>query len=251
MLDEQSFLRVSRNIASGLLHIHRENVTHGDIKPHKVLLTSPIEVYANGTRARFRPVVHVKLADFGLSRRTADLLETVNTSDFGNGPMGTFAYTSPESFDGVGKKDGEVAKAADVYAFGVVMYEQLTGRQLWIAENVRSVWKLCKIVCNKGQSPFWGNRRGSICEEYVEFVERCWTQNYAEIPSPGEIAKKLNQWEAAYKLRTSSTIFFSTPLSRKEVSPGVPERIDEEIATEIDLQDETNLEVTDKSENVE
>lgn len=217
VLDESSFLRVGRSIASGLLHIHLQNVTHGDMKPHNVLLDSSAKIEDSGMRASFRRDVRAKLTDFGLSRRTTDFFETTNTSDFGQGPVGTFAYMAPEAFDGIANQDGNVAKAADVYAFAVVMYELLCGRQPWIVENVKSVWTLHRMVCTEMRRPSWGPRRDKIRTEYVEMVEKCWAQNYKDRPTALEIAKQFKMWMDVYRANKSTP---RTPDSASSVSEG-------------------------------
>ncbi len=102
VLEERSFLRIGACIASGLLYLHKSNYTHGDMKPHNVLLTSTVDISEDGTRAVFQNDVQAKIADFGLSRsigkKADDLMATTNTQDFGAGPVGTFAYMAPQAF---------------------------------------------------------------------------------------------------------------------------------------------------------
>lgn len=222
-LDERSFLSVGLNIAAGLRHLHSEQVTHGDIKPHNVLLSARMEILDNGRRARFRHDGRAKLTDFGLSRRTVDLQETAVTSDFGAGPVGTFAYMAPEAFDGFSTGGPDLAKAADVFAFAVVMYELLCGRQPWCAENVRSFLMLYRLVCNEGRRPSWGPRRRGMRPEYIAFVERCWAQNPEKRPTSLEVAKQFNDWDLAFKRRKADEAYMkqSSPngIHMKDSSP--------------------------------
>lgn len=44
ILDERSFLRIASSIARGLLYLHNSKYTHGDMKPHNILLNSPVEI---------------------------------------------------------------------------------------------------------------------------------------------------------------------------------------------------------------
>jgi serine/threonine protein kinase/cytochrome c-type biogenesis protein CcmH/NrfG len=114
-LDPAQFLDIARQIAEGLQEAHGAGVFHRDIKPANIMLDG---------RSR------VKILDFGiarLSRRDRAAAETEETfatrTSTQNSTGGTVPYMSPEQLR------GEPAEArSDIFSFGVLLYECLTGR---------------------------------------------------------------------------------------------------------------------------
>ena len=84
MLDR---LRVLKEVATGLYHLHAVNLVHGDLKLENVLL-------ASGTDLR------VRLADFGLAtlRASADRASRISTLATTDSKRGTYSYMAPEMF---------------------------------------------------------------------------------------------------------------------------------------------------------
>lgn len=101
-------IRLLRPVASALSAAHRSGLVHRDIKPANVLI-------AHGEAEEDE---HVYLTDFGIARRTDGEAAMTRTGVF----VGTLDYTAPERIEG-GKGDG----AADIYSFGCMLYETLTG----------------------------------------------------------------------------------------------------------------------------
>jgi eukaryotic-like serine/threonine-protein kinase len=112
----QEVLDIAIQIADALDEAHKKNVIHRDIKTSNVLLT---------------PRKFVKILDFGLAKQLprfkGDHLSDTSTDSLltapGNAIRGTTAYMSPESI--LGK---HVDNRSDIFSFGVVLYEMLTGR---------------------------------------------------------------------------------------------------------------------------
>jgi serine/threonine protein kinase len=108
-------------VAEALDSAHHAGLVHRDVKPANVLLTSP------GQPQRRQ---RAYLCDFGIARRTASSSSLTTTGQF----LGTLRYCAPEQIQGQ-LVDGR----ADQYALGCVIYECLTGRVPYPAEEPAAV----------------------------------------------------------------------------------------------------------------
>ena len=121
-LEDETILRISLQIAEALNYIHgKTSFVHRDIKPDNILLGEGGRVY---------------LADLGLARTLAhNSLSQVDAPQL----VGTAPYMSPQT--AAGQNDHVFA---DIYSFGAVMYEMLTGRPPYQGCDVGEI--LCKVL---------------------------------------------------------------------------------------------------------
>jgi Tol biopolymer transport system component len=118
-------LAIARQIAEAVEYAHEKGVTHRDLKPANIKVT---------------PDDNVKVLDFGLAKvlqedgSDSELSSAPTFTDLdtqAGGIIGTAAYMSPEQAQG---KPAD--KRSDIWAFGVVLYEMLTGRRLFQGKTV-------------------------------------------------------------------------------------------------------------------
>ncbi len=127
-LSMEESLRVCCQIAEGLKAAHEKGIIHRDLKPANVQVT---------------PDGKVKLLDFGLARAlraqaaTADVSLSPTITDEMTRPgvvLGTAAFMSPEQIKGM-----PAEKRADIWAFGCVLYECLTGKRTFRDDTITEV----------------------------------------------------------------------------------------------------------------
>ena len=122
-LETADILPMARQMAAGLAAAHRVGVVHRDFKSPNVMLVEP-----NAPDDEMRVVI----TDFGLARRSTQAEATALSLSFADAGVisGTPAYMAPEQVEG-----GEVTPATDVYAFGVVLFELVTGVRPFVADS--------------------------------------------------------------------------------------------------------------------
>jgi eukaryotic-like serine/threonine-protein kinase len=124
-LPVEEALAICRQIAEGLEAAHEKGVIHRDLKPANVMITEEDKV---------------KVLDFGLAKALSEEAQSIDSSqsptltEAMTRPgviLGTAAYMSPEQ-----AKGKAVDKRADIWAFGCILYECLTGKRAFDGETV-------------------------------------------------------------------------------------------------------------------
>ncbi|MBV5316767.1 MAG: AAA family ATPase [Desulfobulbaceae bacterium] len=121
----ETFLRLAVAISGALVEQHDQNIVHGRINPHSILIDPATDA--------------ITLSGLPLSVVRSDASRSPRHTDI---PNLMFAYLSPEQ---TGRMNRAVDCRADLYALGVVLYELLTGRLPFQADNALE-WVYCHMA---------------------------------------------------------------------------------------------------------
>ena len=133
VFDVNEAIQIAVQICAGVGYAHRAGLVHCDMKPHNVLVM---------------PDQRVKVADFGIARA----LSSINPNEKSQIVWGSPQYFAPEQARGLAP-----SPASDVYGIGVILYQMLTGRLPFRAENSAELARMHRDLTPP--SPITLNRR--------------------------------------------------------------------------------------------
>jgi serine/threonine-protein kinase len=151
---------VARQVAEALEEAHDKNIVHRDLKPANVKLT---------------PEGRVKVLDFGLAKAWSDDPASGSAPDLSQSPtlaqtgtaagviLGTAPYMSPEQARG-----RPVDRRSDVWSFGVVLFEMLSGRRLFEGETVSDT-----LAAVLKSAPDWTQLPAETPAAVSRLLQRC------------------------------------------------------------------------------
>jgi Tol biopolymer transport system component len=190
-LPVEETLTICKQIAEALEAAHERGIIHRDLKPANVKLT---------------PEGKVKVLDFGLAKAFAGDGATENPS---NSPtlsiaatihgviLGTAAYMSPEQ-----AKGKAVDKRTDIWAFGCVLYELLTGKQAFHGEDVTDI--LAAVV---RAEPDWQALPAATPVKIRDLLRRCLQKDKTQrLRDAGDARIEIQEAIAVPSLGTTATV---------------------------------------------
>ncbi len=151
-------LRLAGQVLDALEHAHGQGIVHRDLKPANVLVSRS----------------GVKVLDFGLAQRRASgpaSPDSAPTLTEQGTVLGTPQYMAPEQIDG-----GKADERTDVFAFGLLLYEMLTGQRAFDAKSAAGVMA---AILEKEPTPV-SERAPGVPQTLEDIVRTCLAKDPAD-----------------------------------------------------------------------
>ncbi|CAI7841967.1 unnamed protein product [Closterium sp. NIES-53] len=174
VFDWNSRLQVVQGTAGALVHLHEHNVIHRDLKPSNILLGENMEA---------------KLTDFGMAKQAAEGVSHVSTR-----VMGTLGYLDPAYME-----TGCLREKSDVFSFGIILLQVLTGKDAVNDRNIKLATAMHKhlhpnvVDPDKWMDPrLQGKypRKGALMMAAI--AKQCIADNAEDRPEMSDVEEFLN-----------------------------------------------------------
>ncbi|XP_062233459.1 uncharacterized protein LOC133930751 isoform X2 [Phragmites australis] len=170
IFDRRRHLLIAMDVAFGMEYLHGKNIVHFDLKSDNLLVN---------LRDPQRPIC--KVGDLGLSKVKCQTL-------ISGGVRGTLPWMAPELLNG---SSSLVSEKVDVFSFGIVMWELLTGEEPYAELHYGTI--IGGIVNNTLRPPV----PESCDPQWRSLMEQCWSSEPSERPSFTEIGNSLRAMAAS------------------------------------------------------
>ncbi|CAJ2637537.1 unnamed protein product [Trifolium pratense] len=177
-VDKRKRLMIAMDVAFGMEYLHGKNIVHFDLKSDNLLVN---------LRDPHRPIC--KVGDLGLSKVKCQTL-------ISGGVRGTLPWMAPELLNG---SSSLVSEKVDVFSFGIVMWELLTGEEPYANLHYGAIIAVGFSKHNSGgivNNTLRPPVPESCDPEWRVLMERCWSSEPSERPSFTEIANDLRSMAA-------------------------------------------------------
>ncbi len=180
-------LNILKYIINGLDHIHNQKFIHRDLHSGNIL---------HGNPSNKHPVV---ISDLGISKSSTESTDN-------NVVYGIIPYIAPEIF-----LEQKYTTASDIYSFGMIMWELMTGRKPFWDRNHDT--ELIIEICD-GLRPLIVT---NAPEGYIELMQKCWDSDPNKRPTSVDLKNKLNtiydtEWDNIIDFNMSTKIVKSSDI---------------------------------------
>jgi serine/threonine protein kinase len=158
-MDMPTIIKIAIQVAKGMDFLHSCNLIHRDLKSVNLLIDSEFTI---------------KVCDFGLSR-------LIDRERHMTGNVGTIAWIAPEIF-----QNQMYTEKADVYSFGIVLWELYTRKIPFEKESTFNI----PILVIKGERPSISK---DCPKDYAKLMKSCWHEKPSKRPSFSKIIKTLTK----------------------------------------------------------
>src|SRR6185312_6077060 len=190
-LSADQIVQIAKHVAAGLDYAHSMNVVHRDIKPANIMIARQ----------------HVaKIMDFGISKSIGTLTRTGQV-------LGTPYYMSPEQVMG-----HVVDARSDLFSFGVVLYEMVTGARPFGGDTVATI--IYKIINETPISP--SELKTSVHPGLSAIITRCLEKRAEDRYQTGaEIAADLDRFPDLHSDKEPTIVSEGTAAPQRTQAIGV------------------------------
>ena len=180
-METTQFLRFAVGLATALSQLHKRGLIHKDVKPSNVLVNS-----ATG---------EVWLIGFGIASRLPREHQLPEPPEF---IAGTLPYMAPEQ---TGRMNRSIDSRSDLYAFGVTLYEMLTGRLPFTASDPME-WVHCHIARQPAPpSERLKNVPGSVSAIIMKLLAKTVEERYqTAVGAESDLWRCLDEWETQHRI---------------------------------------------------